>query len=347
MTEEESIVSDASDVFHDDDVPKPRDPKKEYVERLFDSINGKKDELEKKQPGVYNMLIDYVVKKDYIPRFDDNAKGKATIKLFSDTLSQAITDAQKTKHNHNFEQLTDVRNIGDVPDMLKQIHNYYIKQGISPVGINHHTYKIDRFFDIFLGRQEATDAAKAMTEMNNAEKYPPYTPDEWVDMQNLDRLQDQRDLDTSMSEMIDYLSPKEAVLVRKSVLDGTWKQSPDEVVKKLMDEGYTEKRAKELDARIRREATIDIVKRKERIAKFAVVMGHHPETYQYLPEELQTTLNDYITEKYNRDAVNRQLHYVAPAIKPKWEKAVMQYHLNPLLDRTGWSSSNKHSGRFE
>lgn len=341
MAEEESYVSEA---FKDDDKKLP--PKDQYLADLLDSIQSKKVELEKKQPGVHDMLVEYA-RGGRDPHFEDNAKGKALLKVFADTLSEAITDAQGTKHKHNFEQLTNARNIDDVPDMLNQIYKYYIQEGISPRNVNHHVYKIDRFFDIFLGRREATDAAKAMKEMNEAKGELPFTPDEWVDMQNLERLHDQRELDTSMSEMIDYLSPKEAVLVKKSVLDGTWKQSPDEVVKKLMDEGYTEKRAKELDARIRREATIDIVKRKERIAKFAVVMGHHPETYQYLPEELQTTLNDYITDKYNRDAVNRQLHYVAPAIKPKWEKAVMQYHLNPLLDRTGWSSSNKHSGRFE
>ena len=340
MAEEDSIVSDSSDGLLDDKA------KDRYLARLLKSITDKKVELEKKQPGVHDMLVDYV-SGGGDPHFEDNAKGKAALKLFSDTLSEAITDAQGGKHKHNFEQLTNTRNIGDVPDMLNQIYKYYIQEGVSPSRDDYHVYKIDRFFDIFLGRKEADDAAKAMEEMNEARGRPPFTPDEWVDMQNLDRLHDQRELDTSMSEMIDYLSPKEAVLVKKSVLDGTWKQSPDEVVKKLMDEGYTEKRAKELDARIRREATIDIVKRKERIAKFAVVMGHHPETYQYLPEELQTTLNDYITDKYNRDAVNRQLHYVAPAIKPKWEKAVMKYHLNPLLDRTGWSSSNKHSGRFE
>lgn len=339
MAEMDSFTSDTSDTSIGS-------PQEEYFGNLLKSITDKKADLVKKDKDLYDQLIDYV-KTSKIPQFKDDAKGKALWNTFSDTLSKAITDAQGGKHKHNFEQLTNTRNKDDIPDMLNQIYNYYIQQGISGAGENYHTYKIDRFFDIFLGRREATDAVKAITEINNARGDPPYSPDEWVDMQNLDRLHDQRELDTSMSEMIDYLSPKEAVLVKKSVLDGTWKQSPDEVVKKLMDEGYTEKRAKELDARIRREATIDIVKRKERIAKFAVVMGHHPETYQYLPEELQTTLNDYITDKYNRDAVNRQLHYVAPAIKPKWEKAVMKYHLNPLLDRTGWSSSNKHSGRFE
>lgn len=306
-------------------------------------------------PEIYRIAKDYITMNKLDEQFyaDEGVKGRV-LAMLKETVAKTFD------HDPDVSKILATKEDKQLERMMQQFREYYITHGYRRDKL-HDREKLDNIFDENIGGiiGETITASSKYHDLNDIE----------------DRL---KEIITAKSDAMEeggktaakmlkeaigvILTPTETSIVKKGAQEEKWKKPRDETlewVKKQMGVDWgllkkdpkkdeeMERRAKDITNRIYTDATYDIMKKYDRLARFRSAIGHNPQAYQYLPEQLQETLNDYITKQNEIDMEKKELHYIKPAEKPKWERAVRQYNINPQLARNGWSTSNKHHNKFQ
>ena len=97
-----------------------------------------------------------------------------------------------------------------------------------------------------------------------------------------------------------------------------------------------ETNAKELAEAIYERAANDTLKRMKKIANLATLTGYNPDIYNKLPGDVALKVQKYITDKIQDDIRKKNIKYILPKDKPRWEYAMQTKQLNPMLGRSAW-----------
>lgn len=84
-------------------------------------------------------------------------------------------------------------------------------------------------------------------------------------------------------------------------------------------------------------ATKRIYKNLKRINNITALTGYNPDLYNKLPAEVAEIIKNHINDKIQEDIRKKNIRYILPKDKPRWEKAIQKYNLNPMLGRGAYS----------
>ena len=80
----------------------------------------------------------------------------------------------------------------------------------------------------------------------------------------------------------------------------------------------------------------DVMRRINRISNLAILTGYNHDLYNKLPGDVAEKVQQYITDKINNDIRRKNIKYILPKDKPRWEHAMQSKQLNPMLGRSAW-----------
>ena len=80
----------------------------------------------------------------------------------------------------------------------------------------------------------------------------------------------------------------------------------------------------------------DVMKRINRISNLAIMTGYNHDLYNKLPGDVAEEVQRYITDKIQNDIRRKNIKYILPKDKPRWEYAMQSKQLNPMLGRSAW-----------
>lgn len=80
----------------------------------------------------------------------------------------------------------------------------------------------------------------------------------------------------------------------------------------------------------------ETIKHIKKIANLAILTGYNNDLYNKLPGDVAQEVQRYITEKINDDIRRKNIKYILPKDKPRWEHAMESKKLNPMLGRSAW-----------
>lgn len=80
----------------------------------------------------------------------------------------------------------------------------------------------------------------------------------------------------------------------------------------------------------------ETLKHIKKIANLAILTGYNNDLYNKLPGNVAEEVQRYITEKINDDIRRKNIKYILPKDKPRWEHAMESKKLNPMLGRSAW-----------
>lgn len=83
-------------------------------------------------------------------------------------------------------------------------------------------------------------------------------------------------------------------------------------------------------------ATKRIYKNLKRIKNLTALTGYNPDLYNKLPPEVAEIIKNYINDKIKEDIRKKNIKYILPKDKPRWEHAMETKKLNPMLGRSAW-----------
>lgn len=130
--------------------------------------------------------------------------------------------------------------------------------------------------------------------------------------------------------------------IMAKVRDGIYKlpkQKIVEIVKKdIEDKKITTDDPEKMADTIYWESVKFINKHKRTIARLATLQGYNPTQFEQLPPTVHQAVNDYITDKWEEDVARKNRKYLLPKELPRWERAVQQHNVNPMLGRGAWSN---------
>lgn len=89
---------------------------------------------------------------------------------------------------------------------------------------------------------------------------------------------------------------------------------------------------------IKSTATEYIVKNLSRIKKLSVLTGYNNDLFNKLPPEIATIVQEEMNNKIQEDIRKKNRKYILPKELPRWERAVQQHNVNPMLGRGAWSN---------
>lgn len=80
----------------------------------------------------------------------------------------------------------------------------------------------------------------------------------------------------------------------------------------------------------------ETLKHIKKIANLAILTGYNNDLYNKLPGDVAQEVQKYITDKINDDIRKKNIKYILPKDKPRWEYAMQTKNLNPMLGRSAW-----------
>ena len=80
----------------------------------------------------------------------------------------------------------------------------------------------------------------------------------------------------------------------------------------------------------------ETIKHIKKIANLAILTGYNHDLYNKLPGDVAQEVQRYITDKINDDIRRKNIKYILPKDKPRWEHAMETKKLNPMLGRSAW-----------
>ena len=80
----------------------------------------------------------------------------------------------------------------------------------------------------------------------------------------------------------------------------------------------------------------ETIKHIKKIANLAILTGYNNDLYNKLPGDVAQEVQKYITDKINDDIRKKNIKYILPKDKPRWEYAMQTKKLNPMLGRSAW-----------
>ena len=80
----------------------------------------------------------------------------------------------------------------------------------------------------------------------------------------------------------------------------------------------------------------ETIKHIKKIANLALLTGYNNDLYNKLPGDVAQEVQKHITDKINDDIRKKNIKYILPKDKPRWEYAMQTKKLNPMLGRSAW-----------
>lgn len=80
----------------------------------------------------------------------------------------------------------------------------------------------------------------------------------------------------------------------------------------------------------------ETIKHIKKIANLAILTGYNHDLYNKLPGDVAEEVQRYITDKIQNDIRRKNIKYILPKDKPRWEHAMESKKLNPMLGRSAW-----------
>lgn len=84
-------------------------------------------------------------------------------------------------------------------------------------------------------------------------------------------------------------------------------------------------------------ATKRIYKNLKRINDITALTGYNADLYNKLPAEIAEIVKNHMNDKIQEDIRKKNIRYILPKERPRWEKAMQKYNLNPMLGRGAYT----------
>ena len=196
-------------------------------------------------------------------------------------------------------------------------------------------------------QREEAERQKEEAERQRDEKHQAYVGNKEDYQQRLaEQLNEIKDLRNKNAEYEQRLKEiDKAPLKREYINDKVFNESYSldkgelmDVISKDINKGKLPSDAdpEEIADAIYAKATSRIYKNLKRIKNLTALTGYNPDLYNKLPPEVAEIIKNYIDEKIKDDIRKKNIKYILPKDKPRWEHAMESKQLNPMLGRSAW-----------
>ena len=137
-------------------------------------------------------------------------------------------------------------------------------------------------------------------------------------------------------------APNLEAYIKKKLASKAYSLDEDELIDKIArDIGKPGGLPKGTDPELVAKAIYDrgaeeTIKHIKKIANLAILTGYNNDLYNKLPGDVAQEVQKYITDKINDDIRKKNIKYILPKDKPRWEYAMQTKNLNPMLGRSAW-----------
>ena len=137
-------------------------------------------------------------------------------------------------------------------------------------------------------------------------------------------------------------TPTLEAYIKKKLSAQAYSLDEDELIEKIArDIGKPGGLPKETDPKevakaIYNRGAEETIKHIKKIANLAILTGYNNDLYNKLPGDVAQKVQRYITDKINDDIRKKNIKYILPKDKPRWEHAMETKKLNPMLGRSAW-----------
>lgn len=137
-------------------------------------------------------------------------------------------------------------------------------------------------------------------------------------------------------------APNLEAYIKKKLAAKAYSLDEDELIDKIArDIGKPGGLPKGTDPKLVAKAIYDrgaeeTLKHIKKIANLALLTGYNNDLYNKLPGDVAQEVQKYITDKINDDIRKKNIKYILPKDKPRWEYAMQTKNLNPMLGRSAW-----------
>ena len=136
-------------------------------------------------------------------------------------------------------------------------------------------------------------------------------------------------------------APNVANYVKDKIRDQAYSLDKDQLLNRIEQDvkrGYLPKDSnpEKIARAIYVNGSKDVIKRINRISNLAILTGYNHDLYNKLPGDVAQEVQNYITNKIQDDIRRKNIKYILPKDKPRWEYAMQTKNLNPMLGRSAW-----------
>lgn len=165
---------------------------------------------------------------------------------------------------------------------------------------------------------------------------------------NIKELQDKndklQDIIKSKDQLIEAYekAPLKRNYINDKVFNESYSLDKDELINVILNDINKGKlpndtNPEEIADAIYAKATKRIYKNLKRINNMTALTGYNPDIYNKLPAEVAEIIKNHINDKIQEDIRKKNIRYILPKEKPRWEKAIQKYNLNPMLGRGAYT----------
>ena len=158
---------------------------------------------------------------------------------------------------------------------------------------------------------------------------------------NIKELQDKiNDYEQQFKEL--EKAPLKRNYINDKVFNESYSLDKDELINVILNDINKGKlpndtNPEEIADAIYAKATKRIYKNLKRINNITALTGYNPDIYNKLPAEVAEIIKNHINDKIQEDIRKKNIRYILPKEKPRWEKAIQKYNLNPMLGRGAYT----------
>ena len=136
-------------------------------------------------------------------------------------------------------------------------------------------------------------------------------------------------------------APKTSNYINDKIRDQAYSLDKDQLLNRIEQDiknGYLPKDSnpEKIARAIYVNGSKDVIKRINRISNLAILTGYNHDLYNKLPGDVAQEVQNYITNKIQDDIRKKNIKYILPKDKPRWEYAMQTKNLNPMLGRSAW-----------
>ena len=157
-------------------------------------------------------------------------------------------------------------------------------------------------------------------------------------------IKELQDIIKSKDRLIEALekAPLKRNYINDKVFNESYSLDKDELINVILNDINKGKlpndtNPEEIADAIYAKATKRIYKNLKRINNMTALTGYNPDIYNKLPAEVAEIIKNHINDKIQEDIRKKNIRYILPKEKPRWEKAIQKYNLNPMLGRGAYT----------
>ena len=304
-----------------------------------------------KEQSAINLYNELKQIKDFKELFDNYGLKPHAIYRFGNYLSKLKTQEEETirdlqEENKNFSQQLENKN-KEYDEKIKEINKKHVDE----------LEKINKKYTDELEAAKQDNASK-----EDIEELKRLHEQEIKDLENKTR-QEKQELLTKYKHKTeerdkkrdDYIleqfkegfeaaygfAPKTSNYINNKIRDQAYSLEKDQLINRIeqdIKDGYLPKDAnpEKIANAIYTNGAKDVMKRINRISNLAILTGYNHDLYNKLPGDVAQEVQQYITDKIQNDIRRKNIKYILPKDKPRWEHAMQSKQLNPMLGRSAW-----------